>query len=59
VLHQKPDHFLANKVLGLVHNEQQHPRRARLYLSRADALQPGDPVVSRLLASLDGDPAQP
>jgi hypothetical protein len=46
-------------VLGLVHNEQQHPRRARLYLSRADALQPGDPVVSRLLASLDGDPARP
>ncbi len=59
VVHQKPDHFIANKVLGLVHNDQRHPRRARLYLSRADALQPGDPVVSRLLASLDGGPAQP
>lgn len=54
VIENKPDSFYANKLLGLVHHHMQHPRRARLYLSRAEALKPGDPDVSRVLASLEG-----
>ena len=53
VIENKPDSFYANKLLGLVHHHMQHPRRARLYLTRAEALKPGDPDVSRVLASLD------
>ncbi|MBK8038827.1 MAG: tetratricopeptide repeat protein [Verrucomicrobiaceae bacterium] len=59
ILHERPDHFLANKMLGLLHHHYQHPRRARLYLTRADMAVPGDPDVTRLLASLEGAPAQP
>lgn len=52
VIANKPDSFYANKLLGLVHHHMQHPQRARLYLSRAETLRPGDPDVSRVLASL-------
>jgi Tfp pilus assembly protein PilF len=53
ILQKRPNHFFANKVLGMLHHHLQHPRRARQYLSRAETVQPGDPDVSRLLASLD------
>ena len=52
ILNHQPDHFFANKLLGMLHHHQQHPRRARQYLSRAETVQPGDPDVSRVLASL-------
>jgi len=59
VVSYRPDFYLAVRLLGVLHHKQAHLRRARLYLSQAEALQPGDPVVTSLLASLDGDPARP
>jgi tetratricopeptide (TPR) repeat protein len=59
VVSYRPDFYVAVRLLGVLHHKQAHLRRARLYLSQAEALQPGDPVVTSLLASLDGDPARP
>ena len=59
ILHHQPDHFEANKVLGLVRHQQQRAELAQRYLARAQTLQPEDAEVSRVLASLDAGPAQP
>lgn len=52
VVANRPAQYAAVRLLGVVHHYQAHPRRARLYLSQAEALRPGDPVVTELLASL-------
>jgi tetratricopeptide (TPR) repeat protein len=52
ILQHQPDHFPATKLLGMVHHQKQHPRRARHYLTRAEALQPDDREVVGVLASL-------
>jgi uncharacterized protein HemY len=59
ILRLEPDHFFANKLLGMIHHHHRHVQRARQYLSHACVLRPEDPDVPRLLASLDGGPAQP
>ncbi|MBK8090784.1 MAG: hypothetical protein IPK32_01970 [Verrucomicrobiaceae bacterium] len=49
ILHYNPKHFKALKLLGIVHHAQKELSQAKIYLTRANEVEPGDPLVAEVL----------
>ncbi|MBK8091185.1 MAG: hypothetical protein IPK32_04120 [Verrucomicrobiaceae bacterium] len=49
ILQYNPQHFKALKLLGIVHHAQKEMSQARHYLTRANEVEPGDPLVAEVL----------